>query len=313
MSKEAARKMISRKLRKAREQWQLYLLLLLPLAYLIIYCYFPMVGLQIAFRKFKIKDGMWGSAWVGWANFQTLFKQPAFGRALRNTVSLSLYSILAGFPLPILFALGLNTLRNPKIKKIVQTVTYIPHFISMTVLVGMIMQIFSPISGIYAGICKLMGVKKVSDLLANPQAFTHIYVWSGVWQQFGWGSIIYVAALAGISEELHEAAEIDGATRAQRVWHIDLPGILPTIIIMLILRCGHVMSIGFEKIYLMQNSMNLRASEVISTYEYKTALSASVPNYSLSTAIGIFNSVINMALITLINAVSRKVSDISLW
>ena len=305
--------MISRKLKKAREQWQLYLLLLIPLLYLIVYCYFPMVGLQIAFRKFKLKDGLWGSAWIGLANFENLFHQYAFERAVRNTITLSLYTILAGFPLPVFFALGLNVLRNQKAKKFVQTVTYIPHFISMTVLVGMIIQIFSPISGIYAGLTRLLTGRNVSDLLANPTAFTHIYVWSGIWQGFGWGSIIYVAALAGISEELHEAAEIDGATRAQRVWHIDLPGILPTIIIMLILRCGNVMTVGFEKIYLMQNSMNLRASEVISTYEYKIALSSDVPNYSLSTAIGVFNSAINMGMIVLVNFVSRKVSDISLW
>ena len=152
-----------------------------------------------------------------------------------------------------------------------------------------------------------------SNLLANPSAFPHIYVWSGIWQQFGWDSIIYVAALAGISEELHEAAEVDGASRAQRLWHIDLPGLLPTIIIMLILRCGSVMTIGFEKVYLLQNDMNLRASEVISTYEYKISMSTDVPNYSLSTAIGMFNSVINMILISVVNVIARRATSISLW
>ena len=305
--------MIKKKLHKAVGQWQLYLLLALPLIYLLVFCYYPMLGLQIAFKKFRLKDGIWGSAWIGMTNFTKFFGSHMFFRVLKNTLTLSLYSILAGFPLPILFALMLNTIRNQHMKKTIQTITYIPHFISTVVLVGMVIQVFSPISGLYAALARGMRGGSVSDLMANPLAFAHIYVWSGAWQQFGWDSIIYVAALAGISEELHEAAEIDGASRAQRLIHIDFPGILPTIIIMLILRCGSVMTIGFEKVYLMQNDMNLRASEVISTYEYKVALSTDVPNYSLSTAIGMFNSVVNLLLITIVNALSKKASDISLW
>ena len=306
-------KRYSRTLRKACQQWQLFLFLLIPLVYLIIYCYYPMLGLQIAFRKFKIRDGIWGSAWVGMANFRKFFGSYMFERVIRNTMGLSLYNILAGFPLPIMFALMLNTMRNKREKKIVQTITYIPHFISSVVMVGMVIQIFSPISGIYTMFVKWLTGTIPSNLLANPSAFPHIYVWSGIWQQFGWDSIIYVAALAGISEELHEAAEVDGASRAQRLWHIDLPGLLPTIIIMLILRCGSVMTIGFEKVYLLQNDMNLRASEVISTYEYKISMSTDVPNYSLSTAIGMFNSVINMILISVVNVIARRATSISLW
>lgn len=306
-------KRYSRTLRKACQQWQLFLFLLIPLVYLIIYCYYPMLGLQIAFRKFKIRDGIWGSAWVGMANFRKFFGSYMFERVIRNTMGLSLYNILAGFPLPIMFALMLNTMRNQRGKKIVQTITYIPHFISSVVMVGMVIQIFSPISGIYTMFVKWLTGTIPSNLLANPSAFPHIYVWSGIWQQFGWDSIIYVAALAGISEELHEAAEVDGASRAQRLWHIDLPGLLPTIIIMLILRCGSVMTIGFEKVYLLQNDMNLRASEVISTYEYKISMSTDVPNYSLSTAIGMFNSVINMILISVVNVIARRATSISLW
>lgn len=306
-------KRYSRTLRKACQQWQLFLFLLIPLVYLIIYCYYPMLGLQIAFKKFKIRDGIWGSAWVGMANFRKFFGSYMFERVIRNTMGLSLYNILAGFPLPIMFALMLNTMRNQRGKKIVQTITYIPHFISSVVMVGMVIQIFSPISGIYTMFVKWLTGTIPSNLLANPSAFPHIYVWSGIWQQFGWDSIIYVAALAGISEELHEAAEVDGASRAQRLWHIDLPGLLPTIIIMLILRCGSVMTIGFEKVYLLQNDMNLRASEVISTYEYKISMSTDVPNYSLSTAIGMFNSVINMILISVVNVIARRATSISLW
>ncbi len=306
-------KRYSRTLRKACQQWQLFLFLLIPLVYLIIYCYYPMLGLQIAFKKFKIRDGIWGSAWVGMANFRKFFGSYMFERVIRNTMGLSLYNILAGFPLPIMFALMLNTMRNQRGKKIVQTITYIPHFISSVVMVGMVIQIFSPISGIYTMFVKWLTGTIPSNLLANPSAFPHIYVWSGIWQQFGWDSIIYVAALAGISEELHEAAEVDGASRAQRLWHIDLPGLLPTIIIMLILRCGSVMTIGFEKVYLLQNDMNLRASEVISTYEYKISMSTDVPNYSLSTAIGMFNSMINMILISVVNVIARRATSISLW
>ncbi len=306
-------KRYSRTLRKACQQWQLFLFLLIPLVYLFIYCYYPMLGLQIAFKKFKIRDGIWGSAWVGMANFRKFFGSYMFERVIRNTMGLSLYNILAGFPLPIMFALMLNTMRNQRGEKIVQTITYIPHFISSVVMVGMVIQIFSPISGIYTMFVKWLTGTIPSNLLANPSAFPHIYVWSGIWQQFGWDSIIYVAALAGISEELHEAAEVDGASRVQRLWHIDLPGLLPTIIIMLILRCGSVMTIGFEKVYLLQNDMNLRASEVISTYEYKISMSTDVPNYSLSTAIGMFNSMINMILISVVNVIARRATSISLW
>ena len=302
------------KLRLMRRQWQLYLFLVLPVAYLILFHYVPMAGLQIAFRKFSARGGVFGSPWVGLYHFEKFFTSRMFERVLKNTILLSVYSIFVGFPIPVLFALMLNSMNSLRYKKLVQTVTYIPHFISVVVLVGMVMLICNPATGLYGLYYKAFhnGIMP-SEPLASPSVFTHIYVWSGIWQGFGWGSIIFVAALAGVSPELHEAAEIDGASRLQRLWHIDLPAIVPTAIIMLILRCGQVMSIGFEKIYLMQNSLNLSASEVISTYVYKVGLANSVTDFSYSTAIGLFNSFVNMLLIASVNFLAGKTGETSLW
>jgi len=231
-----------------------------------------------------------------------------------NTITLSLYAILAAFPFPILFALVLNTVEHPKLKKTVQTITYMPHFISVVVIVGMMMQIFHPMAGLYGRFMHALTGEIPSDLFANPKAFPHLYVWSGVWQGFGYNSIIYIAALTNVSAEIHEAAEVDGASRFQRVIHVDFPALLPTITIMLILRMGSIMSIGFEKTYLMQNSLNLSRSEIISTFVYKKGLGAGASNdYSYSTAIGMFNSVVNLILISSVNWFSRRVSETSLW
>ncbi len=298
---------------KLREQWQLFLLLLIPLIYLIVYCYYPMFGLQIAFKNFSLKDGIVGSKWIGFANFQRFVSSYMFERVIRNTLIISVYSIAAGFPVPIAFALLLNSMRHLKLKKLVQTTTQLPHFISTVVVVGILMQLINPLNGLYGSLYKALKNKVPDDLMSDPAAFVHLYVWSGVWQNFGWNSIIYVAALTGISEELHEAAQIDGAGRLQRLWHIDLPGIMPTVIIMLILRCGQVMTIGFEKAYIMQNDLNLRSSEIISTYEYKIAFGSSKTDFSLSTAIGMFNSVINLMIIVSVNSISRKLGETSLW
>ena len=208
----------------------------------------------------------------------------------------------------------LHSMRSPRYKKIIQTVTYMPHFISVVVLVGMIIQIFHPMMGLYGYFYGLFhNGAHPADLMGNSNAFPHLYVWSGIWQGFGWGSIIYMAALASVSMELHEAAEIDGASRFQRVLHVDLPAILPTVTIMLILRAGQVMSVGFEKAFLMQNSLNLRSSEVISTYVYKVGLASATSDFAFSTAIGMFNSVVNMLMIVMVNALSRKLSETSLW
>ena len=290
---------------------QLYLFLVIPLAYLVIFKYIPMAGIQIAFRKFSIRKGIWGSPWVGFANFTRFFSTYMFGRVVKNTLTLSAYSIFAGFPVPILFALLLNVMRGRAFKKTVQMVTYAPHFISTTVLVGMIMALFSSRTGMYGALHFAITGTYPADIFGKVNAFSHLYVWSGIWQNMGWGAIIYIAALSGVDMQLHEAAQIDGASRFKRVIHIDLPCILPTAAIMLIMRAGSVMSIGFEKVYLMQNSVNLSASEIISTYVYKVGLQDS--DFSYSTAIGLFNSVINLALLMVVNTITKKLSDTSLF
>ena len=290
---------------------QLYLFLVIPLAYLVIFKYIPMAGIQIAFRKFSIRKGIWGSPWVGFANFTRFFSTYMFGRVVKNTLTLSAYSIFAGFPVPILFALLLNVMRGRAFKKTVQMVTYAPHFISTTVLVGMIMALFSSRTGMYGALHFAITGTYPADIFGKVNAFSHLYVWSGIWQNMGWGAIIYIAALSGVDMQLHEAAQIDGASRFKRVIHIDLPCILPTAAIMLIMRAGSVMSIGFEKVYLMQNSVNLSASEIISTYVYKVGLQDS--DFSYSTAIGLFNSVINLALLLVVNSITKRLSSTSLF
>lgn len=302
----------SQKRKLIRQHWQMYLLLLLPIIYLIIFKYVPMVGTQIAFRKFRINQGIWGSQWVGFANFTKFFNSSSFSRVITNTLRLSLYSLIAGFPLPVILALLLNALQNQRAKKIVQNMTYLPYFISTVVIVGIILQIFNTHNGLYGVSYKLITKKVAPDIMADPDGFVHLYVWSGVWQNMGWGSIIYIAALSGVDPELHEAALLDGATRFKRILHIDIPAIMPTIVITLLLRCGSIMNIGFEKAYLMQNNLNLRTSEVISTYVYKVGLTAT-GNFSYATAIDMFNSVVNLTVLIIMNSISRKVSDSSIW
>lgn len=293
--------------------WQLYLLLILPIVYLILFKYVPMLGVQLAFKKWKPKLGIWGSPWAGFYQFQKFFKSPMFSRVFGNTVTLSLYSLVAGFPLPIIFALVLNALRSKKYRSFVENVTYIPHFISTVVMVGILMQVFDIRIGIFAQIYRYFtGATSAPNLFGLASAFPHLYVWSGIWQGLGWDTVIYTAALGAVDPELHEAAVIDGATRFQRLLHVDFPAIVPTITITLILRCGHIMGIGFDKVYLMQNKMNKSASDVISTYVYEVGLTGTC-DYAYSTAINVFNSVINLALITIVNFISGKVSETSLW
>ncbi|MBQ5787201.1 MAG: sugar ABC transporter permease [Oscillospiraceae bacterium] len=297
-----------------KQHWQLFVFLIIPVAYILIFAYWPMFGLQIAFKKFSIVKGIAGSPWVGMKNFIKFFNAYQFEQVITNTLTLSVYALAAAFPFPIIFALVLNVVENAKYKKIVQTITYMPHFISIVVLVGMLMQIFHPMVGLYGKFYKAITGEMATDLFSKPAMFKHLYVWSGVWQGFGYNSIIYIAALTNVSGELHEAAEVDGASRFQRVIHIDFPALVPTIVIMLILRMGSIMSIGFEKTYLMQNSLNISASEIISTFVYKKGLGAGVGNdYSYSTAIGMFNSIVNLILITTVNTISRRVSETSLW
>ena len=300
--------------RKYGRYWQLYLFLLIPVVYIIIFSYVPMAGVQIAFRKFNYMGGIWESPWVGLANFRKFFNSYMFTRVIGNTLRISLYDIIAGFPFPIIFALCLNTIEHRRFKKFLQTVTYMPHFISAVVIVGMLMQIFHPLNGIYGIIVKAVTGSQAADLFGKPNAFPHLYVWSGIWQSFGWSSIIYVAALTSVPEELYEAARMDGAGRFKMVLHIDLPALAPTITILLILKLGSVMSLGFEKAWLMQNNLNLRTSELISTFVYKQGLAAGGPtDFSYAAAIGFFNSLVNLALIVMVNKIANKLSETSLW
>lgn len=296
-----------------KRRWQLFLFLLIPVIWVIIFNYVPMFGVQIAFRKYKIRDGIFGSKWVGLANFRKFFKSYQFERVLINTIRVSFYSLIAGFPLPIVLALCMNTLLNQHYKKFVQTVTYIPHFISTVVLVGMILQVFNSNTGLYGQLGWIFTGHRPTDILSQASVFPHMYVWSGVWQGMGWGSIIYMAALSSVDASLHEAAEIDGASRFQRCIYIDLPCIMPTATILLIMNAGNIMSVGFEKVYLMQNSLNLQTSEVISTYMYKVSLTAQGNDFSYGTAIGLFNSVVNLTLLAVVNFISKRVTETSLW
>lgn len=296
-----------------RRRWQLFLFLLIPVIWVLIFNYAPMVGIQIAFRKYKIRDGIWGSRWVGMANFTKFFGSYQFQRVLVNTIRVSLYSLAAGFPLPIVLALCMNALTNQRYKKFIQTLTYIPHFISTVVMVGMLMQIFNSNTGLYGRLGWLFTGQRPDDILSQASVFPHMYVWSGVWQGMGWSSIIYMAALSSVDASLHEAAEIDGASRFQRCIYIDFPCILPTATILLIMNAGNIMSVGFEKVFLMQNSLNLSTSEVISTYVYKVSLTASGSDFSYGTAIGLFNSVINLMLLVIVNFISKRLTENSLW
>jgi multiple sugar transport system permease protein/putative aldouronate transport system permease protein len=297
---------------RRRSVWQLYLLMLLPFAYLMIFRYYPMLGAQIAFKNYRVTEGIWGSEWIGVGHFARFLSSYQFIRILANTLILSFYQLLAGVPLPILLALSLNYLKNKKYKRTVQTVTYAPHFISMVVLVGMLVQFLALRNGILNNILDVIGLTR-RNFLAEPGAFRHIYVWSGVWQHLGYSSIIYIAALSSIDPELHEAAIVDGATILQRIRHIDFPGILPTAVILLILNAGRILEVGFEKAYLLQNPLNLRTAEIIQTYVYKTGLLSPIPQFSYAAAIGLFRGVVGLSLMLSVNWVSRRVTNSSLW
>lgn len=303
----------SKQVRKAAARWQLYLLLAIPLAYIIIFHYVPIGGLQMAMKAFDLRYGIARSPWVGFRYFEKFLDSFQFSRILSNTLTLSFYSLFAGFPLPILLALLLNAAPHQTYKKLIQTVTYIPHFISTVVMVGILMQVFNMRSGVYGILYSAFTGSAAPDLFASPSTFRHMYVWSGIWQNLGWDTIIYLAALMNVDPELNEAAQIDGANRWQRMWHIDLPTILPTASILLILAAGKVMNVGFEKVYLMQNDLNISTSEVISTYVYKIGMVTGGGDFSYGTAIGLFNSVVNFILIILVNAICKKLGGSSLW
>ena len=299
--------------KKLKNYWRLYAFLLIPLVYVLVFCYTPMAGLQIAFKKYSPRLGIMRSPWVGFTQFRKFFNSYYFERTLGNTLTLSIYSIVAGFPIPIILALMFNCVRFSAGRKAAQNIMYMPHFISVVVMVGILNQVFGARTGLYGQIYRYFDPSAtVPDLQLSANAFRHMYVWSGVWQGMGWGTVIYTAALTGVDPALHEAAVIDGASRLQRVVHVDVPTIIPTITITLILRFGSIMGIGFDKVYLMQNDMNLRVSEVISTYTYKVGLTSTL-DYSYSTAIGMFNSVVGLIMLALMNFISRRVSETSLW
>lgn len=296
--------------RVLRRHWQMYLLIAPVLLYFIVFHYWPMYGVQIAFKNYVATKGIWGSPWVGFKHFERFFESYFFWRLIKNTIGISLYELLVGFPIPILLALMINEVRLKSFKKFVQTVTYAPHFLSTVVVVGMVMMFLSPESGLVNVAIKAMGGEPVF-FMTQPEWFKTIYVFSGVWQQMGWSSIIYLAALAGIDPQLHDAARVDGASRLKRIWHINLPGIRPTIVILLILNIGTIMGVGFEKVFLMQNSLNMESSDVISTYVYRSGILGA--QYSFSAAVGLFNSLVNFILLIAVNRVARKVNQVSLW
>lgn len=288
-----------------KRYWGLYIFLSPMVIYLLIFNYGPLYGIQIAFKDFYANLGIMGSPWVGFKHFERFFDSYYFGRLLKNTLALSLYNLML-FPLPVIFALMLNELKNEKFKKLNQTLTYAPYFISIVVVVGMMMILLDSQTGLVNHILKAFGVN-TQNFLTDPKWFRHVYVWSGQWQGLGWGTIVYLAALSGVNPELHEAAKIDGASRMQRIWHINIPSILPTIIILFILSLGSFMSTGFEKVLLLSNSLNSATSDIIQKYVYQIGLIDG--QYSFAAAIGLFESMINVTLILGANYITKKFSS----
>jgi len=293
-----------------KQSYVLYLFLLPAVVYVFIFNYIPMYGVQIAFKNFRAVQGIWGSPWVGLTHFRRFFASPDLLMIIGNTVGISLYSLVVGFPIPIILALMLNYVRPLALKKTIQTVSYAPFFISTVVVAGLLYLLLSPNSGVLNSFRKSFGMSPIF-YLAQPKYFKTIYVLANVWQHAGWGSIIYIAALSGVSQELHEAAISDGATKLQRIWHIDLPSIRPTIVILLILRIGQIMNVGFEMTFLLQNPMNIESSEVISTYVYKIGLLNI--QYGYAAAVGLFNNVINLFFLVFANRIAKKLTESSLW
>lgn len=296
--------------RRIKRDRLLLLMVALPVIYFFVFHYLPMYGVLIAFKNYSPTRGIFGSPWVGLKYFRQFFNSAFFWRLLRNTFVLSFYNLLFGFPLPIVFALLLNEVRHPKYKKVVQTVSYLPYFVSLVVVVGLMVNLFAADSGLVNNARAAMGLDRI-PFMSDASKFRSLYVGSEVWQKFGWNSIIYIAAITGISPELYEAASIDGANRMQRVWHVTLPGIQTTMIILLILSLGNLMSVGYEKIILMYSPATYETSDVISTYVYRRGLNDA--EYSFGAAVGLFNSAVNLTLLLMVNGISRKVSDVALF
>ncbi len=294
-----------------KKDWQLWVMILPALLYILIFCYGPMYGIQLAFRKYDFSKGLTGGDWVGFQYFIQYFESPMFWTTLRNTFIISFFSLVCGFPVPILLALIINSLKQKRLKRVVQTAVYMPYFISTVVLVAILQILLSPSTGVVSHLLK--GLHLIPDsinLLGSPQAFVPVYVLSGIWQSAGWNSIIFIAALASVDGQLYDAARVDGASRLQQVIHVELPALVPTIIILLIMNMGRVLSVGFEKVFLMQNDLNLSVSEVISTYVFNIGVQSG--QFSFGSAVGLFNTIINFTFLMIANIVSKKAADISL-
>ncbi|MEV5070639.1 sugar ABC transporter permease [Microbacterium sp. LMI12-1-1.1] len=296
--------------RSFRRHWQLYLLILIPIAYFVVFKYIPMANTIIAFKDYNVVDGVWGSDWAGVKHFERFFSNPIFWPVLRNTFVLSAYVVLASFPIPIILALALNEVRLRFFKNTVQMVTYAPYFISTVVVVSMTILFLSPRVGLAAHVTQFFGLGTI-DFLSDPDYFRHIYVLSDIWQTMGYSAVIYLAALAGIDPTLYEAARVDGASRWQKIRHVDIPGLMPTAMIVLVLGVGNVMAIGFEKAFLFQNSLNISQSEIIPTYTYKVGLLSA--DFSQAAAIGLFNGAINLVLLLAVNALVKRLTGNGLW
>lgn len=294
-----------------KKEWQLWVMILPALAYILIFCYGPMYGIQLAFRKYDFSKGLTGGHWVGLKYFIQYFESPMFGTTMKNTFVISFFTLVCGFPIPILLAIVINSLRQNKLKRVVQTAVYMPYFISTVVMVAILQILLSPTTGVISGLLKdLHLIPRSVNLLGTPGAFVPVYVLSGVWQSAGWNSIIFIAALSAVDGQLYDAARVDGASRWQQVIHVELPALVPTIVILLIMNMGRILSVGFEKVFLMQNDLNLSVSEVISTYVFNIGVQSG--QFSFGSAVGLFNTIINFAFLMMANWISKKTADISL-
>lgn len=294
-----------------KKEWQLWVMILPALAYILIFCYGPMYGIQLAFRKYDFSKGLTGGDWVGLKYFIQYFESPMFGTTMKNTFVISFFTLVCGFPIPILLAIVINSLRQNKLKRVVQTAVYMPYFISTVVMVAILQILLSPTTGVISGLLKdLHLIPRSVNLLGTPGAFVPVYVLSGVWQSAGWNSIIFIAALSAVDGQLYDAARVDGASRWQQVIHVELPALVPTIVVLLIMNMGRILSVGFEKVFLMQNDLNLSVSEVISTYVFNIGVQSG--QFSFGSAVGLFNTIINFAFLMMANWISKKTADISL-
>ena len=298
------------RLRYIRENYPLYLMILPAIVFVFVFAYVPMYGIQIAFRDFKVRDGYWGSEWVGLEHIIRFVTSSNFWQLIRNTIGISLYSLAVGFPVPIILSVMLNELRSNRLRRTAQMIFYAPHFLSSVAVCGIVVLFTQRETGIINLLIMMLGGEGV-EFLAKPEWFKTIYVISGIWQDMGWGTIIYMAALSGVDPGIVEAATIDGANRLQKIWYIDIQTIKPTIVILLIMNCGSMLSVGSDKILLLQNTLNMSASDVISTYVYRLGIEGG--QFSYTTAVGLFNTVVNLIILLIVNKTADRASGSSLF